>query len=190
MIYELNRELDEDLRRSYLGGRCDIYGYGRFYMVYYYDFTSLYPAMGKHMYPIGLPTKIEGKDINLDTFFGFICCKVNTNKDTLPLHGVKHDGKLVFGHHEGTEMMLFSKEIELGLTIGNTYEFIYGYHFEQAPLLRDIMKEGFKLKAENKANGNNVLEKMFKIIINSAYGFFGLRWMDKRGVDMLTEEQL
>jgi hypothetical protein len=34
----------------YFGGRCDIYGYGKFENVFYYDFTSLYPAMGaKHI---------------------------------------------------------------------------------------------------------------------------------------------
>ena len=49
-IYHLNRELDTDLRRSYYGGRCDIYGYSRtpFRDVYYYDFTSLYPAVGRN----------------------------------------------------------------------------------------------------------------------------------------------
>jgi hypothetical protein len=39
-IYELNRDLDSELRRSYFGGRCDIYGYGKFENVFYYDFTS------------------------------------------------------------------------------------------------------------------------------------------------------
>jgi hypothetical protein len=45
-IYQLTRELDLDIRESYLGGRCDIYGYGKYKKVYYYDFTSLYPAVG------------------------------------------------------------------------------------------------------------------------------------------------
>jgi len=32
------------------------------------------------------------------------------------------------------------------------------------------------------------MEKTWKIVINSAYGFFGLRWMDKRGVKFLNGE--
>jgi hypothetical protein len=45
-IYEVDRDTDAELRKSYLGGRCDIYAYGTFKDVYYYDFTSLYPAVG------------------------------------------------------------------------------------------------------------------------------------------------
>jgi hypothetical protein len=54
-IYEVGRDTDLDVRRSFYGGRCDIYGFGKFDKVYYYDFTSLYPSMGKHMLPIGAP---------------------------------------------------------------------------------------------------------------------------------------
>lgn len=89
-IYEVNRELDADLRRSYYGGRCDIYGYGKFENVFYYDFTSLYPAMGaKHEFPIGEPLRIEGQSIDFKNFYGFINCIVHTNPDILPLHGHK-----------------------------------------------------------------------------------------------------
>ena len=50
-------------------------------------------------------------------------------------------------------MMLFSEEIRLGMTLGNTYTFLYGYAFQKAPLLRDLMTDGFKLKAEAKSQG-------------------------------------
>lgn len=58
--------------------------------------------------------------------------------------------------------MLFSEEIRLGITLGNTYTFLYAYAFQKAPLLRDIMTDGFKLKAEAKANHQPVLEKTWK----------------------------
>ena len=38
------------------------------------------------------------------------------------------------------------------------------------------MKGGFKYKAEHKYLGNSVLEKTWKIIINSGYGFWGLKY--------------
>jgi hypothetical protein len=38
------------------------------------------------------------------------------------------------------------------------------------------MTEGFANKAQAKADGQSVMEKTWKIVINSAYGFFGLRW--------------
>ena len=113
----MSRELDLDIRESYLGGRCDIYGYGKYKKVYYYDFTSLYPAVGsKFMMPIGNPVRVEGFDIDITTFYGFIRCLVTTNTNTLPLHGYKaSNGKLAFAHHVDTEMMLFSEEIKRGL---------------------------------------------------------------------------
>ena len=177
-IFELNRALDTDIRRSYFGGRCDIYKYGKITGdIYYYDFTSLYPAMGaKHLFPMGEPVRVEGQDIDIEKFYGFIQVSVTTNPEVLPLHGHKYEGKLVFANHVNTSMMLFSEEIKYGMSLGYTYKFDYGYRFATSPILRDIMEDGFQLKADAKANGQSVLEKTWKIVINSAYGFFGLRW--------------
>lgn len=126
--------------------------------------------------------------INIANFFGYIYCRVWTNKNNLPLHGHKHDGKLIFAHHEGTEMMLFSEEVKRGIKIGNKYEYIYGYKFNKSKLLEGIMGDGFKFKAQAKAVDKPVMEKTWKIVINSAYGFFGLRWMDKRGFKFMSGE--
>ena len=38
------------------------------------------------------------------------------------------------------------------------------------------MADGFKNKALAKQEGKPVMEKTWKIIINSAYGFWGLNW--------------
>jgi DNA polymerase elongation subunit (family B) len=190
-IYEVNKEIDQELRRSYFGGRCDVYGYGKFKDVYYYDFTSLYPSIcAKNVLPIGDPVRVEGWEINLEKFYGFVCCQVTTNKDTLPLHGHKFNGKLVFAHHDKTEMLLFSEEIKYGLKMGYEYKPMYGYSFGNAPLLRDIMNDGFKLKADYKEAGQTVLSTTWKKVINSCYGFFGIRFADKRGVSLMTSDQL
>jgi hypothetical protein len=119
--------------------------------VYYYDFTSLYPSVcADNDLPIGNPVRVEGWNLDLENFYGFVCCLVWSNEDTLPLHGHKHDGKLIFAHHRGTEMMLFSEELKYGLSLGYRYKPLYGYEFQRAPLLRDVMKDGFKFKADYK----------------------------------------
>jgi hypothetical protein len=130
-IYELNKELDLKLRQSYFGGRCDIYAYGSFEKMYYYDFTSLYPAVGADFrYPIGDPVHIEGKDIDIEKFFGFIRCNVTTNDAALPLHGCKFGARLVFANHTRTEMTLFSEEIKMGMDLGYQYDMIEGWSFD------------------------------------------------------------
>lgn len=115
-------------------------------------------------------------EIDINKFFGFIRCKLWTNKDTIPLHGYKSENKLVFAHHDGTEMTLFSEEIKRGLFLGYRYEFIDGYKFDQGPVMKQFMEDGFRLKAESKAQGKSVMEKTWKIMINSGYGFWGIRW--------------
>lgn len=52
------------------------------------------------------------------------------------------------------------------------------------------MSEGFKNKAVEKKNGNKVLEKTHKIIINSGYGFWGLRYLNRRGCAIVNNEEL
>lgn len=59
-IYELQKEVDLELRKSYLGGRCDIYHQGTFNgKFYYYDFTSFYPYVSTFDLPCGLPKFIK-----------------------------------------------------------------------------------------------------------------------------------
>ena len=82
----------------------------------------------------------------------------------------------MFANHVNTEMMLFSEEIKKGISLGYKYDFIYGYKFNKADVLGDFMKDGFKKKAEAKRNNEPVLEKTWKICINSGYGFWGLNW--------------
>jgi hypothetical protein len=177
-VHQVGKATDKYIRDSYQGGRCDIYKYGHFQnnKFYYYDFTSLYPAVARQMLPIGNPVLVQGKDIDIKKFFGYIRCRLKTNNSIIPLHGYKYEGKLVFGQHEATEMTLFSEEIKRGIELGNTYEFIDGQQFDKAPVMKQFMQEGFELKAASKACGQSVMEKTWKIMINSGYGFWGIGW--------------
>ncbi len=52
------------------------------------------------------------------------------------------------------------------------------------------MNDGFRLKAMYKNLGQTVLSTTWKKVINSCYGFFGIRFADKRGVSLMTSDQL
>ena len=48
--------------------------------------------------------------------------------------------------------------------------------------MKTFFEEAFKRKAEAKKAGNKALAQVWKIIINSAYGFWGIRVEDKDSV--------
>lgn len=96
----------------------------------------------------------------------------------------------MFPYLNRTELTLFSIEIEKGLKLGYKYEFLDGYHFNRALVLKDMMTEGFKNKAEAKEQGCAALAKTYKILINSGYGFWAIRTENKRQVKMLDINEL
>lgn len=188
-VYRLDNTTDEFIRRSYQGGRNECFHLGELFDLYYYDFTSLYPRTGTLLMPVSTPKNIstEGKTIVQllnEISLGFIECNVTGSKEMLggmkPLHGVLHNNRLVFPYLKTpTRMVLFSQEIKEGLNIGYKYEPIKCVAFEREYILKEFFEHGFKKKAESKKNGEPALSYMWKIIINSGYGFWGFNPYNK-----------
>jgi len=202
-IYNLPKDMDGFIRDSYAGGRVECHYLGEIIgKVFYFDFTSLYPAMMVKDLPYGKPETYTDKDkikklFDNDKFFGFIKCKVKQNLTTFPpLHGVKLNekqkivksgGRLTFPIIKNeTIITLFTEEIKLGIETGQyDYEFIEGVRFCKAPIMKEYVEELYNLKMEASPDGekpNPVLRQIAKIWVNSAYGFWGLRCFDREGV--------
>lgn len=183
-IHMLKEREDSICRESYVGGRVECFVYGKVVgKLYYYDFTSLYPAMGTKLLPYGVPVYMDLNNENIlpIKFFGFVQCKVRTiNAELLPLHGILRDGKLIFPiFKKWTDINLFSKEINY-----NQYEYIFekGVTFKRGKILSDFFKNCFNKKAEYKLINKKAMSEIYKIITNSGYGFWGLRVKDRDGV--------
>jgi len=69
-----------------------------------------------------------------------------------PLHGIKHEGKLIFPVSENwTEITLFSQEYFLGLDQGiYEYNLIDGLKFSRNKFMSNIFNDMFVKKAESK----------------------------------------
>jgi len=108
-----------------------------------------------------------------------------------PLHGLLEDGKFLFRHFKDfTPMVLFSEELQVGITSGlYEYEIKGGYTFQSAPWMKNFFEEAFDRKAQAKKAGNNALAQVWKIIINSGYGFWGLRVKDRDTVLIQKSEK-
>lgn len=136
-VWNLSNEYDEFCRAGYYGGRCEAFYIGEMNKkLYYYDFTSLYPDVGRKRLPYGKPVKVEKDRIdkwNLAysenrshrrLFRGIVKVKVKTkNFDALPLHAVKNEFKLTFAHFsDWTELTMWYRELEYGVEL-DIYEY-------------------------------------------------------------------
>lgn len=196
-IYKFNSKLDDYIRASYSGGRNEAFYIGKYThkKVYYYDFTSLYPSEGRLQLPYGIPTPISQAQIdyfnnskNLSNLrYGFYKVKVKTkDKNAIPLHAEKCNRLLFSQYEDQKELTLFSEEIKMGYKLGlYEYELIDGYAFKKDRYMKRFFNSGFENKNEAKKNDHEALAFVWKIIINSGYGFWGLNTMgkDKQGRD-------
>lgn len=194
-VYRLPRIADQYIRNGYNGGRVEAFkiGYlkGKFY---YYDVTSLYPAEMRQKMPCDKPIvvtremiengertfwqEINGKKVVHRSIFGFARVKVKgPAPGKRPLHSLFTNNKLLFPIFEQwTETVLFTEEIRLSMLmdLGYEYEVLDFMSFTPIPILKKTVEDGFRLKAEQAALGNTTSANLYKIIINSTYGFWGL----------------
>lgn len=173
-VYKLSDDNDKFIRDSYFGGRVECFKMGQLLKCYYYDFTSLYPDVGRLYLPYGEPEIIKlnkAKELPKD-FFGWVECLVRTkNKKCIPKHCMISEDRLIFPVFENwTKINLFSEELDFKQY---EYEFITGIKFKKAKFKKKFFNEGFVKKAEAKKNNNPAMAQAYKIIINSGYGFWG-----------------
>lgn len=220
-IYSLPREMDEFIRLGYGGGRCEAFRCGEIDKnVYYYDFTSLYPDVGRLPMPIGQPkwltnpgTEEENNQqikniwtqrvINGQTFNTTAFWKVrvrspnvvegNTTSSLVrkPLYGMQEDGMYVFRwYKQWTEQVIYEEEIRFAIENKLDYEYepINAITFQKGEVLKSCMEHLFKKKAEAKEQGKPGLSKTWKIIINSLYGVWGLKILDREGIEIARPE--
>jgi len=219
-IYTLDRNMDSFIREGYGGGRCEAFRVGEINQkVYYYDFTSLYPDVGRMKMPIGQPKWLCEPDSEEDMemirgvwqqrvierrTFGTTCFwKVNmrsplaaqgTPMDTLkrkPLFGLKEENMYLFRwYKDWTELVIYEEELKFAIDMGLDYEFepINAIMFNHQEVLKSCMEDLFKKKAQAKADGKPGLSKTWKIIINSLYGVWGLKVLDREGIEIARPE--
>jgi hypothetical protein len=182
-IFKLSDDNDKFIRDSYFGGRVECFQMGEIDRCYYYDFTSLYPDVGRKYLPYGEPEIVKlNKATRLEkSFFGWVECLVRTkNRKHIPKHAVLKDDRLIFPIFENwTKINVFSEELDYEQY---EYEFITGIKFKKARIKQKFFNDGFRNKAKSKAEGNPAMAQAYKIIINSGYGFWGLRTKDRDGV--------
>lgn len=175
---------------------------------YYYDFTSLYPFICQQNLPVGRPQYVDGSDVFdsngklRDDFYGFVKVRVscqfdpNDHRIVKPLHGLVHNKRLTFPWFppgQGVTMVLFSEEIRYSQH--NLLPYRYeafpqkcAVRFEKAPLLREMIGVCYEKKKQASIEGNEAKRLITKLLLNSAYGFWGLRTRDRDSITVVGEK--
>lgn len=183
------QECELKIRDSYFGGRTEVFKpvAGR---AYHYDVNSLYPSvMVDNLYPVGYPEYIDNSRVAQITFnrwmenrqgLGFIKADVYIPPQTIPPLPAKM-GKLAFvtGHISGTWTYIeLAYAIEnCGVEIEHVHEVI---HFKKTyPVFHHFVGTMYKMKEQATKDGNKSLRNFAKLILNTSYGWTGMRRDDK-----------
>lgn len=211
-LYTLNDEQHEFAKGAYFGGRTETFANGFIKeTLFYYDFTSLYPDIGRLKLPIGpgewiteVPEYQKDNHGRLNSHIapGIYDVYIRTTKKGLKYKSLScyqcddnkepsKEGKLTFPHFmEWTKLrepdIIIKENINKGLA-----EYMFAgkalVYSKCKCVFEDFFKEGFELKKEAKRNGNKALEKAAKILINSFYGSLGF---NKYNREVITLEDI
>jgi DNA polymerase elongation subunit (family B) len=163
--------IESDIRKSYFGGRTEIFKmHGE--NLNYYDVNSLYPfVMLEKEFPVGSP--YYTKSFNLWDF-GIAQIEAIAPKDLkIPVLPYRtEDKKLIFpvGKIKGWYP---TPEIQKAVEKGYKVKILGGYVFEKKPLFKNYIKRLYKLKKNSKKNSVDYMTS--KLLMNSLYGKFGQR---------------
>lgn len=174
----LDPELNALARSGYHGARTEPYIFGRTEKANGYDINSLYPAMqAQSSYPH--PGQMIFKDhitrhsMPLE-YEGLMCAKVYVPEDQLPILPVKTGGRLFFS--TGTYVGVWS-HTELRYALANGVKLLEPYWSLFSPITFNpfvsFIETLYDLKVAC-ASDNPIRRELYKLLMNSLYGRFGL----------------
>nr|QHR86556.1 putative DNA polymerase [Picea sitchensis] len=175
-IHLPSKNEDTFIRRGYYGGHSDMYiPYGE--NLYYYDVNSLYPYIMKTFnMPGGKPVwhgDLQSQE--LSNLYGFIeAYVVCPSTITRPFLPYKANNTLLFatGKFVG---VYYSEELKYARDLGYTIIPLRGYLFEERTSpFGSFVSELFSRRQEAKVSGHDAMAYVYKILMNSLYGRFGI----------------
>lgn len=183
VLYMCSKDVNDEMRNAYFGGRTEIF---RMYApeildkyYYYIDNNSMYPfVMSQYPYPVSKPNIVmtPPKNVYMEND-GLTKAHVITPKDVyIPILPskikIKQDTKLMFvlGEYDGWwDNALLRKAKDLGYQITP----LKSYIFETDYIFKDFVKHFYTIK-ENSENGTPMY-LIAKLLMNALYGKFGQR---------------
>ena len=188
MFPQLNKNIDEDLRKAYRGGFTylnPIYKEKDVGSGVVLDVNSLYPSvMYEKPMPIGEPIFFNGKyeeDRVYPLYIQMITCCFEIKPNKIPTIQVKKtklflDNEYIESSHgELITLVLSSIDLKLFLDQYDVYELTYecGWKFKAMnDIFTKYIDKWIKVKIEATKEGNKGMRQIAKIALNSLYGKF------------------
>ena len=188
MFPQLNKSIDEDLRKAYRGGFTflnPIYKEKDVGSGVVLDVNSLYPSvMYEKPMPIGEPIFFNGKyeeDRVYPLYIQMITCCFEIKPNKIPTIQVKKtklflDNEYIESSHgELITLVLSSVDLKLFLDQYDVYELSYecGWKFKAMnDIFTKYIDKWIKVKIEATKEGNKGMRQIAKIALNSLYGKF------------------
>jgi len=196
--YQPSEDILLEQFESYFGGRTEAFERGYFKNYNYYDFNSLYPSvMAQEEFPDPNSLRIVYKNTNkyINNFHG--CSKVDVYVPSTikyPVLPHKTDiGKVIFatGKISGWYTHIELREaVKQGCVIIKVYK--THYFTKNCRPFKEFVTDLYNLRLKYKQE-MNPMEYLVKILMNSLYGKFGQKFLDKNNVvheSSVSEKQL
>lgn len=174
--YKYQKFEEQFVRKSYFGGRNEVFNLNLLEKGIYIDRVSMYPSSMKfHKYPIGigiwendrekLMNIIKGKT----EIEGFIECEIKPTKLKYPILPERIKNRILFTNCYRKNVYTIP-ELKFAFKKGYKIKPKIGFLFEQSDyIFTDFVDKFFKIKSESKGGKR----KTAKILLNSCYGKFG-----------------
>nr|QWO71437.1 DNA polymerase [Termitomyces sp. T123] len=183
-IREIKGSIEKEIRKAYYGGLVILSQKGKFFskdkLGYYYDYNSFYPSVMLNPMPVGNP-KLSFSQ-NLESYFGFCYAKIipPANLDNYLIPFRDSSGK-VYCPSTPFFGIYFSELLKASRDYGYKIQVIGGFKFEKSScLFNSFVKDIFEKRIEAKNNGLISLQYIFKLILNSLYGRFGMKNVENK----------
>lgn len=175
--------MEEFIRLGYYGGLCHLHKSQSDKDLYWYDVNSLYPSiMNTCDMPLGKGKYIlmhkDSTLTDISDFFGFISCDIYVPEHLkippLPFKDYKSKSDITAQATGYLKGVWFSEELKNAISLGCQILKIYKVlHYEKKGIIFNNFIDDLYSKRIN--SDNNIDNMLYKSIMNSLYGRFGLR---------------
>lgn len=164
-------EIHKYIKRSYFGGRCEIFGNQvKGEILHYFDFAGMYSKCMLQKFPIGKPVFCSKTAIDAPGFYNI------TYHSDMPIPALpfKERGRLLFPNGRLTGLYWYEEILNFIEYGGRILSINYALVYQKEDF---VFKEFVETFEQIKLKGG-VYKKLGKLIINSLYGGFGMRDSD------------